>query len=85
MSAVKIAGLTLKSEPKVETNLTTVAPETVAEILDRAQVEEVEAEESTDISLEIKHIIKRAEALPSTDNNIRVIAKLKGALELLNS
>ena len=80
MEPIKIAGLTLKSEQKVE------------------DVEEVGSGESenasedipgTDIPLSINEelysLIQRVkEDSPKSDTNIKALAKLKGALELLS-
>ena len=68
MEPIKIAGLTLKSEPKVE------------------DAEEVDSVESTPpINEELYSLIQRVEEeLPKSDTNIKALAKLKGALELLS-
>ena len=81
MEPVKIAGLTLKSEPKTAE---------VEKIIDAASENLPVPEPIPDdysnlptIEEEIITIIKRVEDLPKSDTNIKALAKLKGALELL--
>ena len=80
MEPVKIAGLTLKSEPKV-------AEKDCDESQESAQPEltqmESNLERAVTVQESILSIIKRVEELPKSDTNIKALAKLKGALKLL--
>ena len=83
MEPIKIAGLTLKSEPET-------ADVEAEKIIDAASenlpVPEPVSDDGSNlptIEEEITTIIKRVEELPKSDTNIKALAKLKGALELL--
>ena len=74
----------LDQKPQViqDLELTPVSPETVDEVLNAMEGPTEEIEIS--ISLQLKYLIERVEALDKTDNTIKAIGKLKGALELLS-
>ena len=80
MEPIKIAGLTLKSEPEA-------AEKEYGEIQESVQPEltqvESNLERAATVQESILSIIKRVEELPKSDTNIKALAKLKGALELL--
>ena len=81
MEPVKIAGLTLKSEKEVvEKNCDESQESSQPEL---TQVES-NLEFTTTIQESILSIIKRVEELPKSDTNIKALAKLKGAFELLS-
>ena len=81
MEPVKIAGLTLKSEQKVVEKEYDDSQES-----SQPELTQVESnlEHATTIQESILSIIKRVEELPKSDTNIKALAKLKGALELLS-
>ena len=81
MEPVKIAGLTLKSEKEVVEKNCDESQES-----SRPELTQVESnlEFTTTIQESILSIIKRVEELPKSDTNIKALAKLKGALELLS-
>ena len=81
MEPVKIAGLTLKSEKGVVEKNCDESQES-----SRPELTQVESnlEFTTTIQESILSIIKRVEELPKSDTNIKALAKLKGALELLS-
>lgn len=70
-------------EPGLE--LTPVSPETIEEVLGQepGAIQEIPEPEST-IQDSIRSIITRVEALDKTDERIKALGKLKGALELLS-
>ena len=86
MEPIKIAGLTLKSEQKVEevVDMEEILEAAAAENLEipDPNPEPIEVEVPT-ITEELLRITKRVEELPNSDNLIKALAKLKGALELL--
>ena len=80
MEPVKIAGLTLNSEKGVVEKDCDEGQES-----SQPELTQVESNlEFTTIQESILSIIKRVEELPKSDTNIKALAKLKGALELLN-
>jgi len=81
MESIKIAGLTLKSEKEVVEKEYDESQES-----SRPELTQVESnlEFTTTIQESILSIIKRVEELPKSDTNIKALAKLKGALELLS-
>ena len=81
MEPVKIAGLTLKSEKEVVEKDCDESQES-----SRPELTQMESnlEHATTIQESILSIIKRVEELPKADTNIKALAKLKGALELLS-
>ena len=90
MEPIKIAGLTLKSELSKDTVKELF--DGTAGVLEGAKVilkvpdpalEPIEAKVPI-ISEELLRITKRVEELPNSDKVIKALAKLKGALELLN-
>ena len=70
MQPVKLGGLTLKSEEKKEDVIRFSGEDTPGP--------------SLKVREELRLIIKRVEELPKSDTNIKALAKLKGALELLS-
>ena len=79
MEPVKIAGLTLKPSPTIEELRKELNPNDATEeplLDDYSNLPSIEEEITT--------IIKRVEDLPNSDTNIKALAKLKGALELLS-
>ena len=81
MEPIKIAGLTLKSEPKVVEKEYDESQESTQPELTQM---ESNLERAATVQESILSIIKRVEELPKSDTNIKALAKLKGALELLN-
>ena len=81
MESIKIAGLTLKSESKAAEKEYDESQESTKPELTQM---ESNLERATTIQEYILSIIKRVEELPKSDTNIKALAKLKGALELLN-
>jgi len=83
MEPIKIAGLTLKSEPRKgedkddPVNINTKSGD--------GDPTEKEGDILTKSIYHIKETISLMEGLLSTDKTIKALAKLKGALELLNS
>ena len=77
MEPVKIAGLTLKSSPTIE--------ELRKELNPPQEEFQPTITSVPTIPEELLRITKRIEEeLPKSDTNIKALAKLKGALELLN-
>lgn len=81
MSAVRIPGLSLKQESKPEEELSTESNE--GKVFQEAPDQAVPESEST-IQDSLRSIITRVEALDKTDNTIKAIGKLRGALQLLS-
>ena len=81
MEPIKIAGLTLKSEKEVVEKDCDEGQESSQPELTQM---ESNLEHATTIQESILSIIKRVEELPKADTNIKALAKLKGALELLS-
>ena len=92
MEPIKIKGLNLESEKKEGVDLTPPGPETVDEVLSKDEkntesnegkvFQEIPDRELT-IQEDLTSILKRVEALDRTDNTIKAIGKLQGAIELL--
>ena len=96
MEPIKIAGLTLKSESKVGEAVDMekilhdanenfpVNPNDATEEPDASQEDfPPTITRVPTITEELLRITKRVEELPKSDTNIKALAKLKGALELL--
>ena len=79
MEGLKIPGLVLKSEVKSE-----VKPEESTESNEGKVFQEIPDRELT-IQEDLISILKRVEALDRTDNTIKAIGKLQGAIELLKN
>ena len=92
MEPIKIAGLTLKSEtPTIKDREEDAIIDDAGDpaFADAASEnppvpEPISYEYVPTIEEEITTIIKRVEELPNSDTNIKALAKLKGALELLS-
>ena len=98
MLSVKLDHKPPVEHPPVEfgLELTTVSPETVEEVLNQEpstesnegkvfqEIPECETESESTIQDSIRSIITRVEALDKTDERIKALGKLKGALELLS-
>ena len=88
MEPFKIKGLDLKSEVKEEVGLTPGSLETgegmLGEVDGLGPVPEGVPYVPPSIQDNLTSIIHRVEALDKTDNQIKAIGKLKGALELLS-
>ena len=87
MEPVKIAGLTLKSEQKVEDveEVDGVESEGVSEDIPGTGESDFPVDRPPSINEKLYSLIQRVEEeLPKSDTNIKALAKLKGALELLS-
>ena len=87
MEPVKIAGLTLKHSPTTDELRKDLNPSRENfPVNPNDATEEPFLDDYSNlptIEEEITTIIKRVEELPKSDTNIKALAKLKGALELL--
>jgi hypothetical protein len=81
MSAVRIPGLSLKQESKPEEELSTESNE--GKVFQEAPYQAVPESEST-IHDSLRSIITRVEALYKTEERIKALGKLRGALQLLS-
>jgi len=81
MDPIKIAGLVLKSEPQNAG----ADPVNISGGGGDEDYITTEGDILTKSVYHIKETISLTEGLPSTDKTIKALAKLKGALELLNS
>ena len=87
MEPIKIAGLTLKSERKVEDveEVDGVESEDVSGDILGTDESDFPVDRPPSINEELYSLIQRVvEELPKSDTNIKALAKLKGALELLS-
>ena len=86
MEPVKIARLTLKSEQKVEDveEVDGVESEGVSEDIPGTGESDFPVDRLPSINEKLYSLIQRVEELPKSDTNIKALAKLKGALELLS-
>lgn len=75
--------LSVKLDHKPPIDLTPVSPETIEEVLNKESDLNVRSEELS-LAYDLSSIITRVEALDKTDERIKALGKLKGALELLS-
>lgn len=85
MLSVKLDHKPPVEHPPVESglDLTPVSPEIIEEVLNKESDLNVRSEELS-LAYDLSSIITRVEALDKTDERIKAIGKLKGALELLS-